>query len=414
MTYQVAVDVRSPEETEEADPLKCVGAVAVIREAFGPIGIVTDPAGVRVELVDGVAALHPGRALLRVRVDAPTPKSAEAAAHAAVGGLLTRAELLTGWRIGRCRAGSFPRRTRQGGDVAKAVRLPSAGPAADEAPHERPLTGTRARAGDDSELRAREVRDEMVALAGELRSFPPDVFGVGADEGDRSAGDRSRPSVLPRDATLAAGAVVYAIDILVNQLCDDMHALTRTGGTVGDQAGRPWSLGDLPVRYVRSYDARFARRFLVTAVALTTRMTDGSHLGLGCVAEVHAFRLLLCETSRILNTYGLLDDGVSAALDAFTAHVRGAPADRGTCDDTKGGPDTSGSPADPWGTPGPGTGEWFAAFDEDGYVHPCAADEAVEADAADGAAESRQAAAASPPPSPAPPNRPERTFGTPS
>ncbi len=45
---------------------------------------------------------------------------------------------------------------------------------------------------------------------------------------------------------------------------------------------------------------------------MTTRFTDGSFQQLSCVAEELALKLLLTETNVTLETFGLLDDGVSA------------------------------------------------------------------------------------------------------
>ena len=65
------------------------------------------------------------------------------------------------------------------------------------------------------------------------------------------------------------------------------------------------------------YDVRFARRFLATVIAMTTRFTHGTFTQLSCVAEELALRLLLTEAKTCLKTFGLLDDGVEQALEYF-------------------------------------------------------------------------------------------------
>src|SRR5439155_1156392 len=133
-----------------------------------------------------------------------------------------------------------------------------------------------------------------------------------ADYGSRASVD---------DAELAAGAVVWATDVFLDELFQDLHALAEEETNVAECDRPMWLLDQLPPRYALRYDARFARRFLVTAIALTTRFTEGTFQELSCVAEELALRLLLGRAEVTLETFGLLDGGAASALECFAEMV---------------------------------------------------------------------------------------------
>lgn len=184
---------------------------------------------------------------------------------------------------------------------------------------------------------------ELRAMAGRLRAFDPAVFDASAET-----------------AALAAGALVHAAEVLIDELYDDVRVLADEDTDVADCEGHLWHLDRLPPRPAARYDELFARRFLVTAVALTTRFTDGSFRRLGCPAEELILRFLLEQARVALDLYGLLDDAVTAALDRFGAHVQRAA-----------GP---GPRARDRAMARSGAGGWFAPFEEGRYVHPYALD----------------------------------------
>ncbi|MGW1274242.1 hypothetical protein ACWD5A_37305, partial [Streptomyces sp. NPDC002491] len=211
------------------------------------------------------------------------------------------------------------------------------------------------------------VRTRMLRLAEALRSFPPATFGAAgaADSSGAGAGGA---------AGLAAGALLHTTGALVGELFEDLQVLTQEDAAVAECEGPLWHLEHLPDRYALQYDARFARRFLVTLIAMTARFTDGSFQRIGCVAEGLALRLLLNETATTLERYGLMDDDVSAALDAFADHVYEGVEHQWLYDDALGVSDGSAAGA------GPGVEplefrSWFTPFEESGYVHPAAADD---------------------------------------
>ncbi|MGW3284761.1 hypothetical protein ACWDR3_08970 [Streptomyces sp. NPDC001002] len=383
MTYVVTVDTCIPEGTPEMDPLQRAGAVALIEDGFDSVRAVEGPDGVEVDVLDTIVAVHPGGALLKVVVDAPALELAEESVQALVDELLERSELLADWTIDRCEVELHPDLARQSLDAAEGPDAPPDDPAARKARHTSGPTTEGTDGGYDAEAKSATVRRQMLELADQLRSFPPAMFGVieeGAGEeaeGEGPGDDGDSSSVPPAGARLAAGALVYAIDFLVDELFEDVQVLTQEEATVAECEGPLWHLERLPDRYALNYDARFSRRFLVTVIAMTTRFTDGSFTRLSCVAEELALRFLLSQATTTLELYGLLDDDVSAALEAFAGNVYEDMGHEWLYDDSMDGLGAIG-----------GIGEigeialggvpvafkaWFTPFNEGRYVHPSAA-----------------------------------------
>lgn len=173
---------------------------------------------------------------------------------------------------------------------------------------------------------------------------------------------------------LAAGALIYATDVLIDELFEDVHTLEQEGTNVGECDGPLWHLEDLPERYVLQYDTRFARRFLVTVIAMTTRFTNGSLDQLSCVAEELALRLLLNQTTVTLELFGLLEDGVSNALEVFADNVYEDMDHEWLYDGSMDGID-EGAVGSTLGIAPMAFGAWFTPFNPGRHVHPSAADE---------------------------------------
>lgn len=374
VTYVVTVDTCIPEDTPEMDPLQRAGAVALIEDGFDSVRAIEGPDGVEVDLLDTIVAVHPGGALLKVIVDAPALAFAEDSVRALVDELLERTELLADWTIERCEVELHQDLAKASLDAADGPDAPPDDPAARKARHAETPTPERADEGDDAEAKATAVRTQMLGLADELRSFPPVMFGVVENEGGERGGGDDEFTVPQESARLAAGALVYATDILVDELFEDVQVLTQEDAAVAECEGPLWHLERLPDRYALQYDAHFARRFLVTAIAMTTRFTDGSFQRLSCVAEELALRFLLSRTTMTLELHDLLDDDVSAALEAFADNVYEDRDHEWLYDDSTDGIDES-----PEGvTIGVAPMEfktWFTPFKEGRYVHPSAANE---------------------------------------
>ncbi|WP_449487425.1 hypothetical protein, partial [Streptomyces griseorubiginosus] len=319
MTYVVTVDTRIPEGTPEMDPLQRAGAVALLEDGFQSVKSLEGADGAEAELLDSIVAVHPDGALLKVFVDAPALEFAEDAVQVLVDELLERSELLADWRIERCEVELHQDLAKESLDAADGPDVPPDDPAARKARHTQPPAGERVGEEYDADVRAKSVRNRMLELADRLRSFPPAALGV-LDGAEGREDEAAGFSVSPEGAALVAGALVLATDVLIAELFEDVQVLTQEDSSVAECEGPLWHLERLPDRYALRYDALFARRFLVTVIALTTRFTDGSFRRLGCVAEELALRFLLREATATLEVYGLLDDDV-AALDAFAGHV---------------------------------------------------------------------------------------------
>jgi len=368
VTYVVTVDTCIPEGTSELDPLQRAGAVALIEDGFDSVGAVEGPDGVEVGLLDTIVAVHPGGALLKVIVNAPALEFAEDSVQVLVDELLERTELLADWTIERCEVELHQDLARESLAAADGPDAPPDDPAVRKARHTGIPAPEDTDGRHDGEAKSAAVRGTMLALAGELRSFPPTMFGAAGDEdAERSYGD-------DESAALAAGALVYASTILVDELFEDVHVLTQEDATVAECEGPLWHLERLPDRYALQYDARFARRFLVTVIALTTRFTDGSFQRLGCVAEELALRFLLSEATTALELHELLDDRVSAALVTFADHLYEDSDHEWLYDGSTDGIDDVRASADGGGVPR-SFASWFTPFDADGHPYPSATGE---------------------------------------
>ncbi|MER5604312.1 hypothetical protein ABT085_46010, partial [Streptomyces sp. NPDC002265] len=184
MTYVVTVDTCIPEGTPEMDPLQRAGAVALIEEGFDAVRSVEGPDGVEVELLDSIVAVHPGGALLKVVVDAPALELAEESVQALVDELLERTELLVDWTIERCEVELHEDLARKSLDAADGPDAPPDDPAARRARHIEDRAAEVTEGLPDTEAKGTAARARMMALADELRSFSPAVFGAPDEDGD--------------------------------------------------------------------------------------------------------------------------------------------------------------------------------------------------------------------------------------
>jgi hypothetical protein len=85
-------------------------------------------------------------------------------------------------------------------------------------------------------------------------------------------------------------------------------------------------------------------------------------------------RLLLHRAKATLDLYGLLDSGVSAALESFADGVHEDLDHEWLYDDSMDGIDEDPAAAS-LGTAAMGIKSWFTPFNEGRFVHPYAADE---------------------------------------
>ena len=186
------------------------------------------------------------------------------------------------WLAGRCRS-TWRRRTRRG---TPRRRLGCLQPAARRATAGRGWWRFRL-----SRLIRGPPRGRLFAAAGRLGGLPFEWL-TSRNLDDAGADDRGEAL---RAAKLTAGCLMLAADVVVDELFDDVAALTRA-----DEDDEPadlnttFVLSGLPSRFARHYTPRFARRFLVAMVDVTRRLTAGWE-PLSCVAEELAVRALLDE-----------------------------------------------------------------------------------------------------------------------
>lgn len=402
VTYAVSVDARIAAGASEMDELQRIGAGALLEDGFESVEEIAGPDGVEVKLRDTFVGVYPGGALLKVFVDAPALEFAEEAVRELVEELLERTGLLADWTVERCQVELHPDLAKESLEAADGPDAPPNDVESRRARLRGPAGGTASPRADGTTAETDAIRSKIRDMAPTLAAFGVGVFGVPDEAGSEGGGASEHASgIAAEDAELAAGALVWGMDVLLDELFQDAHALDREETSVAEYDGPMWLLDELPPRYALQYDAGFARRFLVTAIALTTRLTDGSFHELGCVAEELALRLLLHEARVTLGTFGLLDKGVSSALECFADLVYEDMDHEWLYDDEMGGIDENetgkaaeageaGEASEAVGitpitpiTP-MGITSWFTPFNKDRYVHPYAADEPESGTSEDG------------------------------
>ncbi|MFI1263902.1 MULTISPECIES: hypothetical protein [Streptomyces] len=367
VTYVVSVDTCLPDGSAELDALQREGALFLLRKGIDAIEAIEGPDGVEVEIFDSILVTRPGGALLKLFVDAPDLETAEDAVREATGEILEQSELLSEWQISKCEVELHPDIAQQSLDAADGPDVPPADPAARAAQH----AEARAKAATAGKLTGEEVeamRAKVRAMAPRLTAFGLDSFGWDEDDEECNV-DREH-------AELAAGALVYAVDLLVDQLFHDVKTLTEARKSVAECDGLLWHLDDLPEQFAAQYTVLFARRFLVTAVSLTGRLTHEEFAQLGCVAEEFLLTFLLREAEVVLDTYGLLNEGITTAWEAFAGEVLQDSEFELWYETSRDDADETADATTP--EAGALTVErWFTPFGERCFIHPYAANEAV-------------------------------------
>ncbi|MFP3462684.1 hypothetical protein R5O87_17725 [Arthrobacter globiformis] len=105
-------------------------------------------------------------------------------------------------------------------------------------------------------------------------------------------------------ARLLAGAIWHASIVLIDELFQDVAALYEKEAITREDIDETWVLWSLPPQYATKYDGLFARRFLVMASDLTTKLT-GHWTMPSCVAQELAVRCLLDKIEVVADTYDL-------------------------------------------------------------------------------------------------------------
>lgn len=350
VTYVVTVTMAPAKGAPELDPLQREGVIFLLRKGFDSLEAVEGPDGMEIELMDDVIAAHPGGALLKLFVDAPALEFAEDAAREVVAELLERTEPLADWQITRCAVELNSALLQESLDAADGPDAPPADPAERARRHAAAEPAPAHGRLDRAEVEA--MRTRLRTLAPALRAFPLDTFGY-RDDDDEDEAEAER--TVPREAAeIAAGALVFAIDLLVDELFTDLAGLEEDGPTVAESDATFMLLDDLPQQYADEYTVLFARRLTVTAVTLTARLTQPRFTGPHCVAEELLLRVLLTQAEVTADLYDLLTDEVTTAFETFTETLEEDPAH------------------DPLDDAPPGVENWFTPYDAESPVHPYA------------------------------------------
>jgi hypothetical protein len=145
----------------------------------------------------------------------------------------------------------------------------------------------------DSQANAPEVdwRQWTMDHAQLIRAFEPATFAADGDE---------------ETAQLAAGALVMAATQIIDELFQDIETLARDSGTVADSDGAFFVLDDLPQRFARQYNGRFARNFHVATVMVTGRLSAEHWMPPASVAEALALHLVMQQAQYLLVDHQLL------------------------------------------------------------------------------------------------------------
>ncbi|MFB7406178.1 hypothetical protein ACFCZ2_03250 [Streptomyces sp. NPDC056202] len=385
MTYVVTVDMCLPDGADELDALQQVGASALLEHGFDAVEAIEGPGGVEVDVLETIVAVHPRGSIVKVFVHASSLETAEDAVGSVAAEVLERSELLADWVVESSEVKLHIDLTRESLAAADGPDAPPSDLRARRARHTAgtgPGDTTHAApshdgADDESAQYDQSAEDEESAddeeqadLEAQIRALAPRLisFDPRPPEGGEAAAIGSEA------AELAAGALVYAAEVLIDELYDDVQTLADEETNVAECRGELWHLAELPPRYGLAYDELFARRFLVTAIALTTRFTDGSFHALGCLAEELVLKLLLQQAHSTLDLYGLLGDDVAEALGRFADEVYEDTDFEWLYDDARDDVDEDPALAGAGITP-TAIGTWFTPFDDDRYVHPYAVDE---------------------------------------
>ncbi|MFI6448836.1 hypothetical protein [Kitasatospora sp. NPDC050543] len=178
------------------------------------------------------------------------------------------------------------------------------------------------------------------------------------------------------DAELAAGAIFYSIDILLDELFEDVETLADAPNAAQCD-GVLLQLEGLPPQFAHLQTPLFARKLLVTAVDLTGRLCRPGFSQLSSVAEELLLRLLLETTEATLDIHDLLNDGVQEALGSFRENVYEYLDHEWLYDPAMDGIDQAPAAA-LLGVAPMSVDDWFAPFNASRPVHPYAAGSATD------------------------------------
>ena len=382
VTYTVSVDTCPPDDAPELDALQRAGVIYLLQSGLDSVEAIEGEDGSEVEILDSILAVHPGGALLKLIVDALSLEDAEDAVRAVTSEILEGSDLLGEWVISKCEVELHLDLAKESLNAADGPDVPPSDPSERAARHAGDAGNSAPGGVSDEEREA--MRAKIRALAPDLAAFGVESFGhfTLTDE-EEDEGEGTGEFLVPQEvAELAAGALAYSIDILLDELFMDLATLTEEESNAAECGGPMMQLDSLPSQFSLRYDERFARHLVVTAVTLTGRMTQPGFQHLNCVAEELLLRLLLQTAEVTLDLYGLMDEGIATAWECFSNGVYEDMDHEWLYDPSVDGIDQDPAAAH-MGIAPMGLKDWFTPFNKGRYVHPFAIYEDEAPSAAD-------------------------------
>ncbi|WP_433294633.1 hypothetical protein ACQP2F_33605 [Actinoplanes sp. CA-030573] len=278
--YRVTAYVRSAADGLDVGQLEDVAAV--LKQLLDRVESVIGPDGSSI-LVDSCwAGVYPGGALIAVGVHALSLEAAEGGVRAIVGEVLQRSEVFSGWTVVRCESGPDEPLAEAALRAAEELGEPPDDVA------ERADGSSGLSPADEDEEDA--WRQRVSGYAPSVRAFDAAVFGDG------------------EDAALAAGALIVASTMFIDELIQDINSLAGHGAAVVFGEGMLFALDDLPTRYARGFDGHFAHRFLVAAIAATGRLSAPQWEPSACLAEALALHIVVQRAGDLLIDHECADE----------------------------------------------------------------------------------------------------------
>ena len=145
-------------------------------------------------------------------------------------------------------------------------------------------------------------RAQVAGFAHSVCAFDPAVFEDTDDEDSEQT------------VALAAGALVLASTMLIDEELEDIATLKQQAGTVASNGEMFLALGELPPRFANGYDGRFARKFLVATVIVIGRLSAPRWEPPACTAEALALHLVVRRAGDLLVDHGCLDEEQARSL----------------------------------------------------------------------------------------------------
>jgi hypothetical protein len=288
--YGVSIDLKPPADSPDLDPLQAEGAGSLLDRVLDQVDGAQDADGGDIAVERYWVGAHPEGALVLLVLDADSLEIAEGAAREIMVEVLERSELLTSWRIAGCEVGFDQRFAEAGLQAADGPGVPPEDPA-DRARWHAEQRQPAAAGGEPHP--ENDWRQWVINHAHLLRAFDPEVF----DPGDGDA----------QTALLAAGALIFATTMVIDELFQDIKTLSADNGTVADSDGVFLVLEDLPPRFAHHYNGRFAHQFLVATVMVTGRLSAEEWASPASVGETLALHLVVGRARDLLEQHDVLD-----------------------------------------------------------------------------------------------------------